>query len=195
VQYGNRKQAEDGLSQFLSHIVIAPNLARSITSGPVNRVFQEAVREMNAIYQNVHDTQPQPWSANVPPSQTTAGREMQTHVYKLRCVAVTRVRYVVGSGRVECPRGVCTAFLPPHYLKILPFFTCREYFLAQMALLRRPQTNVRMIQVHGLLQYAYLQDFLTEANPQIATEIWNVYIESMSKVSHLKSGLEVAILT
>lgn len=59
----------------------------------------------------------------------------------------------------------------------------REYFLAQMALLRRPQTNVRMIQVHGLLQYAYLQDFLTEANPQIATEIWNVYVESMSKVS------------
>lgn len=101
VQYGNRKQAEDGLAQFLSHIVIAPNLARSITSGPVNRVFQEAVREMNDIYQNVHDTQPQPWSANVPPSQTTAGREMQTHVYKLRCVAVTRVRYV-GTRKCVC---------------------------------------------------------------------------------------------
>jgi hypothetical protein len=57
-----------------------------------------------------------------------------------------------------------------------------------MALLRRPQTNVRMIQVHGLLQYAYLQDFLTEANPQIATEIWNVYIESMSKVSQKRAG-------
>jgi hypothetical protein len=53
-----------------------------------------------------------------------------------------------------------------------------------------------MIQVHGLLQYAYLQDFLTEANPQIATEIWNVYIESMSKVSHLNSlFFKVAILT
>ena len=58
-----------------------------------------------------------------------------------------------------------------------------------MALLRRPQTNVRMIQVHGLLQYAYLQDFLTEANPQIATEIWNVYLESMSKVSHNKRSV------
>ncbi|CAB9507321.1 protein sorting-associated protein 52 homolog [Seminavis robusta] len=148
VQYGNRKLAEDGLGQFLSHIVIAPNLAQAITSGPINRVFVEAVREMNTIYQNVHDTKPQPWSANKPPSQTTAGKEMQIHVYKLRCVAVTRVR---------------------------------DYFLTQMALLRRPQTNVRMIQVHGLLQYAYLQDFLTEANPQIAQEIFNVYIESMSK--------------
>jgi vacuolar protein sorting-associated protein 52 len=128
VQYGNRKQAEDGLSQFLSHIVIAPNLARSITSGPVNRVFQKAVREMNAIYQNVHDTQPQPWSANVPPSQTTAGREMQTHVYKLRCVAVTRVRYVVGSGKVECPRSVCTAFLPHTILKSCLFLYAGNTF-------------------------------------------------------------------
>ena len=149
VQYGNRKSAEDGLGEFLSHVVIAPNLAQAITSGPVNRIFLEAVREMNQVYQNVHDNKPQAWSANMPPSQTVAGREMQTHVYKLRCVAIARIR---------------------------------EYFLAQMALLRRPQTNVRMIQVHGLLQYAYLQDFLVEANPEIANEIFNVYVESMSKV-------------
>lgn len=152
VQYGNRKKAEDGIGQFLSHCVISPNLAQAITSGPVNRTFLEAVREMNQIYQDVHDNKPQPWSANVPPSKTVAGREMQTHVYRLRCVAVARVR---------------------------------EYFLAQMTLLRRPQTNVRMIQVHGLLQYAYLQDFLAEANPQIAREMFNVYVESMSKVRTL----------
>lgn len=149
VQYGNRKSAEDGLGKFLSHVVIAPNLAQAITSGPVNRVFLEAVQEMNQVYQNVHDSKPQPWSANMPPSQTVAGREMQTHVYKLRCVAIARIR---------------------------------EYFLSQMTLLRRPQTNVRMIQVHGLLQYAYLQDFLVEAHPEIANEIFNVYVESMNKV-------------
>lgn len=150
VQYGNRKKAEEGLGSFLSHVVIAPNLAQAITSGPVNRVFLDAVREMNQVYQNVHDSKPQSWSANIPPSQTVAGREMQIHVYKLRCVAIARIR---------------------------------EYFLAQMALLRRPQTNVRMIQVHGLLQYAYLQDFLVEAHPEIANEMFNVYVESMSKVS------------
>ena len=160
VQYGNRKRAEDGLGQFLSHVVIAPNLAQAITSGPVNRIFLESVREMNQIYLDVHDTKPQPWSANMPPSQTVAGREMQSHVYKLRCVAVTRIR---------------------------------DYFLSQMALLRRPQTNVRMIQVHGLLQYAYLQDFLTEANPQIASEIFNVYVESMSKVSLIHPPRALAI--
>ena len=57
----------------------------------------------------------------------------------------------------------------------------REYFLNQMALLRRPQTNVRMIQVHGLLRYAALQDFLEDASPPIASEMLNVYLESMNK--------------
>ena len=50
-----------------------------------------------------------------------------------------------------------------------------------MALLRRPQTNVRMIQVHGLLRFATLQDFLEDASPPIASEILNVYLESMNK--------------
>lgn len=150
VQLANRKKAEDGLGRFLSHVVIAPNLTHAITKGPVNKVFLESVQELNQIYQNIHEAKPQPWSGHVPPSSTVAGKEMQTHVQKLRFFAISRIR---------------------------------DYFLSQMAMLRRPQTNVRMIQVHGLLQYAYLQDFLTEANPEIAAEIFNVYVESMSKVS------------
>jgi len=66
-------------------------------------------------------------------------------------------------------------------LRLLAAGRVRDYFLQQMALLRRPQTNVRMIQVHGLLKYADLYDFLQEASPTIATEILNVYAESMSK--------------
>ena len=66
-------------------------------------------------------------------------------------------------------------------LRLLAASRVRDCFLQQMALLRRPQTNVRMIQVHGLVKYAALQDFLEEACPEIATEIFQVYIESMSK--------------
>jgi hypothetical protein len=66
-------------------------------------------------------------------------------------------------------------------LRIMAVSRVRDYFLKQMALLRRPQTNVRMIQVHGLLKYAALHDFLEEACPEIASEILNVYVESMSK--------------
>ena len=38
-----------------------------------------------------------------------------------------------------------------------------------------------MIQVHGLLRYAALQDFLQDASPPIASEMLNVYLESMNK--------------
>ena len=160
VQLANRKRAEDGIGQFLSHVVIAPNLTHAITKGTVNKVFLESVQELNQIYQHIFESKPQSWSANVPPANTVAGREMQTHVAKLRFMAISRIR---------------------------------EYFLSQMSLLRRPQTNVRMIQVHGLLQYAYLQDFLVEASPEIATEIFNVYVESMSKVSEKKMDVRCIV--
>jgi vacuolar protein sorting-associated protein 52 len=148
IQLRNRRHAEAGLKAFLNHIVIAPNLVHAICRGPVHDSFLRSVQELNRIYADVHDTKPQEWCCGVAPSQTVSGREMQSHVHKLRLVAVSRVR---------------------------------DYFLAQVAMLRRPQTNIRMIQVHGLLKYAELQDFLEDASPEIASEIFKVYIESMSK--------------
>ena len=69
-----------------------------------------------------------------------------------------------------------------HKLRLVAVGRTRDYFMAQMGLLRRPQTNIRMIQVHGLLRYAALQDFLMEASPEIGQEVHNVYVESMRKV-------------
>ncbi|EEC45870.1 predicted protein, partial [Phaeodactylum tricornutum CCAP 1055/1] len=66
-------------------------------------------------------------------------------------------------------------------LRLLAVSRVRDYFLSQLVSLRQPQTNIRMIQVNGLLKYAELQDFLEEASPEIATEILNVYTESMGK--------------
>lgn len=148
VQLKNRREASQGLYSFLEHIVVAPNLAQTLTTGTVNPLFLKSVQELNQIYKDCYSSHPQPWSCNRPPSETVAGREMQEQVTKLRLVAVTRIR---------------------------------DYLLQQMALLRRPQTNVRMIQVHGLLKYAALQDFLVEACPEVATEVFNVYVESMNK--------------
>lgn len=66
-------------------------------------------------------------------------------------------------------------------LRLVAVSRIRDYFLLQMGFLRRPQTNVRMIQVHGLLKYSLLQDFLEETSPEIASEIYKVYVESMGK--------------
>ena len=66
-------------------------------------------------------------------------------------------------------------------LRLVAVSRIREYFFQQMSLLRKPQTNIRMIQSHGLLQFASLYDFLLQASPDIAKELFGVYTDSMSK--------------
>eukprot|EP00548_Thalassiothrix_antarctica_P001824 CAMPEP_0194141988 /NCGR_PEP_ID=MMETSP0152-20130528/11320_1 /TAXON_ID=1049557 /ORGANISM="Thalassiothrix antarctica, Strain L6-D1" /LENGTH=742 /DNA_ID=CAMNT_0038840783 /DNA_START=87 /DNA_END=2312 /DNA_ORIENTATION=+ len=151
IQLRNRRQAESGLKEFLNHVVIAPNLVHAICKGPINDTFLHCVQDLNRIQKDIHDQIPRDWACGEAPSKTVAGHEMKDHVYKLRLVAVSRIR---------------------------------DYFLVQMGFLRRPQTNVRMIQVHGLLKYALLQDFLEKTSPEIASEIYKVYVESMSKTMY-----------
>ena len=50
-----------------------------------------------------------------------------------------------------------------------------------MSLLRKPQTNLRILQSHGLLPYKDLYVFLLDAAPEIAQELFGVYSDSMSK--------------
>lgn len=148
VQLKNRKEAEQGLREFLEHIVLAPSVIHCIAAGRVNPTFLQACQELQTLYANTHRSQAQSWACDSVPAETAAGKEMQQHVHKLRLLAAAKVR---------------------------------DYFLQQMALLRQPQTNIRMIQVHGLLKYNQLYDFLEHASPPFAQEIFNVYTESMSK--------------
>ena len=69
-------------------------------------------------------------------------------------------------------------------LRLVAVSRIRDYFLQQMTLLRKPQTNIRMIQSHGLLHYADLYDFLYSASPDIAKEIFTAYTDSMSKTMY-----------
>jgi len=56
----------------------------------------------------------------------------------------------------------------------------RMYFLHTIAQLRRPKTNVRMIQINSLLKYTPLMEFLLDSKVEIYNEVRNVYTESMS---------------
>lgn len=66
-------------------------------------------------------------------------------------------------------------------LRLVAVSRLRDYFCQQMALLRRPQTNIRILQSHGLLHYADLYGFLMDASPPTAQELYRVYTESMAK--------------
>jgi vacuolar protein sorting-associated protein 52 len=67
-------------------------------------------------------------------------------------------------------------------LRLVAVSRIREYFYQQLSLLRKPQTNIRILQSHGLLHYADLYQFLMDdAAPDIAKELFKVYTDSMAK--------------
>lgn len=69
-------------------------------------------------------------------------------------------------------------------LRLVAVSRIRDFFYKQMTLLRKPQTNIRILQSHGLLHYANLYDFLMDASPNIAQELFKVYCSSMSKTMY-----------
>lgn len=50
--------------------------------------------------------------------------------------------------------------------------------------LRKPKTNVQIIQKSALLKYHYLMQFLRDAAPEIADEVRSTYVETMSRILH-----------
>ncbi|CAM9123350.1 unnamed protein product, partial [Sphacelaria rigidula] len=71
----------------------------------------------------------------------------------------------------------------PHLenLKIKACNKAREYLLQKISELRRPKTNVQIIQKNSLLKYKYLMQFMCDNAPTAAEEIRAVYIESMGR--------------
>jgi hypothetical protein len=84
IQLRNRKKAEAGIRDFLKHVVVAPNLAHAITTGSVNPVFLDAVKELNQIYKDCKSSENKDWACDMRPNETVAGKEMQTKVEALR---------------------------------------------------------------------------------------------------------------
>jgi hypothetical protein len=148
IQLHNRKAAALGMRDFLGRIVLSPHLCNTISKGPINSQFQQAIKELTHLYDDTYCKTPQDWACGKAPADTVAGEEMQAHIKQLRLVAVSRIR---------------------------------EYFFQQMVLLRKPQTNIRILQSHGLLHYADMYDFLLHASPDVAKELFRTYTQSMSK--------------
>jgi hypothetical protein len=89
-----------------------------------------------------------------------------------------------GSSLAIPPVETCTGrnLLPElEKLKIKAISKIKDYFTTQIALIRKPKTNIQMLQQNALLKYAPLFHFILRETPQIADEIRLIYVESMSK--------------
>lgn len=66
-------------------------------------------------------------------------------------------------------------------LKVRAVAKSKEYFVSQIALLRKPKTNVQMLQQLSLVRYAPLLHFLQEEVPFAAEDIRSLYVDTMGK--------------
>ncbi|CAM9364292.1 unnamed protein product [Chrysoparadoxa australica] len=111
----------------------------------------------------------------------------------LECIKLlnSKVRYVTeedASCQSDClglaPAETLAAREAKPHLKILQIKACskaRDYLLLRIAELRKPKTNIQIIQRSSLLKYKYLTQFLSEHAPAMAEEVQRVYVESMAR--------------
>lgn len=57
----------------------------------------------------------------------------------------------------------------------------RDYFNLQFSALRKPKTNVQMLQQNALVKYAPLYQFLRQEAPLVAEDLRSIYTESMGR--------------
>jgi len=171
LQLSNRTKAEAALTLFLQKVVIPPNMANAIIYDDIDAIFVACVMDLEAKYAYVHgDDDPSTnISCNVEP-----GDDGSTSV--------------AGSSFIPPPpsQTVAGREVKAHLerLRLKAIERTRQFFLDKLGELRRPKTNVRMIQVNSLLKFASLIDFLRDAAPEVYQEIKDVYTESMGKMVH-----------
>jgi len=167
VQLTNRRGAEANLRKYLSKIVIPPSLADVICKGQVDATFLKCVKELETKYRYLNA------KAN------TDGNDSSDHNRENTPI----VSYKDDIDPLTTPSG---SEMKEHITKLRKraIMRCRTYFLQTFSQIRRPKTNVRMIQINSLLKYAPLVDFLKDAQPDVYDEIKDVYMDSMSKTLH-----------
>lgn len=66
-------------------------------------------------------------------------------------------------------------------LKLKAIVKSKEYFTTQFQALRKPKTNIQMLQQNSLVKFAPLYHFLSREAPSVADELKSIYIDSMNR--------------
>eukprot|EP01038_Epipyxis_sp_PR26KG_P011064 gene11064-14850_t len=66
-------------------------------------------------------------------------------------------------------------------LKIKAIAKIKDYFSTQFASIRKPKTNIQMLQQNSLLRYAKLIHFIQKESPIVADDLRAMYVESMGR--------------
>lgn len=76
-------------------------------------------------------------------------------------------------------------------LRVKAVAKAREYLMARIYALRKPKTNIQILQQNMLLRFRYLVTFLRAHGPEVFGEVRTAYIDTLSRVlsSHFRAYL------
>jgi hypothetical protein len=153
IRLKNRRAAEEKLNKFLENTSITPDLAATIAAGIVNESYLEAIIELSRKLRFMQN-------------------KTDGNLFK-DMFSIDLYPSQTFAGK---------ALLPDlDKLKIRALSKIKEYFTIQFNALRKPKTNVQMVQQTALVKYYSLLQFIQQEYPHIADELRSLYIASMER--------------
>jgi len=157
VKLKNRRAVETELHQILDKLVVPEALVERICDGEVDEDYVLYVEELDNKIRFVKSKE----SLLIP---NEGGQTEESGTIPSGMQAVQEVEPQLMK------------------LKLKASSKIRHFLLNQMAGLKKPKTNVQMLQTNVLLKYRYFVTFFAEHSPDVAEEIRSTYVDTMSKV-------------
>jgi len=136
----NRRALQSLMSEYVSSVVVSPQLVRHICEEEINETYLDYLTELNRKLDHVKQQEMQKL-----PSCAQSAPELE----KLRTKAVARIK---------------------------------DFLLQKINALKKPKTNLQILQRNVLVRFKFFTQFLAEHHPGVADEVKQHYVLTMSGV-------------
>eukprot|EP00668_Euglena_longa_P012537 GGOE01014992.1.p1 GENE.GGOE01014992.1~~GGOE01014992.1.p1 ORF type:complete len:745 (-),score=290.34 GGOE01014992.1:190-2424(-) len=173
VKLKNRKQVADYLHSVISNLVLSPAMIRDMCSSEPNEAFLDYLKALNNCHDFFHNLPSETGSAELLAKLKDGGAD-------------------IGSW-MACPLA---ADVGP-VLSTITLKTCgavRDFLLQKIESLKKPKTNIHILQQNVLLKYKRFVYFLQRHHPVAAQELKNTYVATMSHIYFTKTKSYIANL-
>jgi len=165
VKVRNRKTTEERLSLFLEKIVVPEELVAGVTEAEVNTAYTAWLLQLNDKLTYSQRTTPPPDGS-------------------------------CGPGLAPCDtRAVADVRATLERLRLKAVAKVRQFLVKHILELKKPKTNLQMVQTNVLLKYAEHVRFLAEQDPPVAAELKTLYADTVGRALHaLFRGYHASLL-
>lgn len=130
----------------------------------------------------------------VPPSMidTIVDGEVNEEYVKVLQVLSKKLNYVAENGVSKDSLAMQDVIPEFEKLRAKAVYKAREFLMQKLYALRRPKTNIQILQQNVLLKYKYVATFLHDHGKEVYPEVRAAYVDTMNKVLsvHFRSYIQ-----